>query len=67
MVLAGHVTRMGEERVFTGSWWRNRRERDHWGDLGVGRWVILGWTSRTWDVVWTGLGWPSIGTGGGRL
>ena len=26
---------MGEERGRIGSWWGNRRERDHWGDLGV--------------------------------
>ena len=32
---AGHVARMDEERVCMGSWWGNRRERDHWGDLGV--------------------------------
>ena len=32
---AGHVTRMGEERGCIGSWWGNRRERDHWGDLSV--------------------------------
>jgi hypothetical protein len=32
---AGHVARMGEERGCIGSWWGNRRERDHWGDLGV--------------------------------
>jgi len=32
---AGHVARVGEERGCTGSWWGNRRERDHWGDLGV--------------------------------
>jgi hypothetical protein len=80
-----------------GSWCGNRREGDHWGDLGVDRWVILGdgvcrglggkpegknhwgdlgvdgwiilrWISRRWDVgIWTGLGWPRIGTGGGRL
>ena len=46
----------------------NRRERDHWGDLGVDGWIILGWISRRWDVgIWTGLGWPRIETAGGRL
>jgi len=39
-----------------------------WGDLGVEGWIILGWISRRWDVgIWTGLGWPRTGTGGGRL
>ena len=34
------------------------------GDLGVDGWIILGWISRRWDVgIWTGLGWPRIGTG----
>ena len=43
-------------------------ERDHWGDLGVDGWIILGWISRRWDVgMWTGLGWSRIRTGGGRL
>jgi len=65
---AGHVARMGEERECIGSWWGNRREGDHWGDLGVDGWIILGHISRRWDVgIWTGLGWPRIGTGGGRL
>jgi len=51
-----------------GSLWGNRRERDYWGDLGVDEWIILGWISRRWDVgMWTGLGWPRIGIGGGRL
>ena len=51
-----------------GSWWGNRRERDHWGDLGVDGLIILGWISRRWDVgIWTGLGWSRIETGGGRL
>jgi len=43
---AGHVARMGEERKCIGSWWGNRREGDHWGDLGLDGWVILGWISR---------------------
>ena len=64
---AGHVARMDEERVV----YRvlgNRREGDHWGDLGVDEWIILGWISRRWDVgIWTGLGWPRIETGGVRL
>jgi len=39
---AGHVACMGEERGYIGSWWGNRREGDHWGDLGVDEWIILG-------------------------
>jgi len=40
-----------------GSWWGNRREGDHWGDVGVDGWIILGWISRRWDVgIWTGPG-----------
>jgi len=56
------------ERGRIGSWWGNRRERDHWGDLGVDGWIILERISRRWDVgIWTGLGWPRIGIGDGRL
>ena len=29
--------------VCVGSWWGNWREGDHWGDLGVDGWIILGW------------------------
>jgi len=65
---AGHVARMGEERGCIGSWWGNRREGDHWGDLGVDGWIIFGWISSRWDVgIWTGLSWPRIETVGGRL
>jgi len=68
MGLAGHVARVVKERGCIESWWGNRREGDHWGDLGVDGWIILGWVSRRWDVgIWTGLGWPRIETGGGRL
>jgi len=44
------------------------RERDHWGDLGIDGWIIIGQISRRWDVgIWTGMGWPRIETGGGCL
>ena len=65
---AGHVARMGEERgayrVLVGK----PEGKNHWGDLDVDGWIILGWISRRWDVgMWTGLGWPRTRTGGGRL
>jgi len=42
--------------------------KNHWGDLGVDGWIILGWICRRWVAgIWTGLGWPRIETGGGRL
>ena len=51
-----------------GSCWGNRKERGHWGDLGVDGWIISECISRWWDVgIWTGLGWPRIETCGGRL
>ena len=68
MKWVGHVGRMAVERGCIGSWWGNRREGDHWGGLGVDEWIILGWISKKWDVgIWSGLGWPRIGTGGGGL
>jgi len=50
---AGHVAHMGEERGYIGSWLGNRREGDHWGDLGVDGWIILGWV---YGLDWTGPG-----------
>jgi hypothetical protein len=62
------VARMGEERGAYRVLVEKPEERDHWGDLGVDGCIILGWISRRWDVgMWTGLGWPRTGTGGGRL
>jgi len=56
----GRNTTFVGEGVYS-SWWGNRREGDHWGDLGVDGWIILGWICRRWDVgIWTGLGWHRI-------
>ena len=65
---SGHVARMGEERgmyrVLVGKPEGKRplgRPRRRWVD-NIRR------ISRRWDVgIWTGLGWPRIETGGGRL
>ena len=36
---------------------RKPEGRNHWGDLDIDGWIILGWISRRWDVsIWTGLG-----------
>jgi len=59
---------MGERRGCIGSCWGNRREGDHWRHLGVDECIILGRISRRWDVgIGTGLSWPRIERGGGRL
>jgi len=65
---AGHVVRMGEERGVYRVLVGKPEGKSQWGDLGVDGWIILGRISGRWDVdIWTGLGWPRIETGGGRL
>jgi len=59
---------MGEERELYRFLVGKPEGKSHWGDLDVDGWIILGWIFRRLDVViWTGLGWPRIETGGGRL
>ena len=65
---AGYVARMGIGDAYTTFWLGNLRVRDHLGDLGIDRRIILRWIFRKWGVgVWTGLSWLRIGTGGGHL
>jgi len=39
-----------------GSWWGNWREGDHWGDLGIDRWIILGGGMWVYGLDWAGPG-----------
>ena len=58
----------GIGEAYTGFWWGNLKKRDHLGDPGVDRRIILKWIIRKWDVgEWIGLIWLRIGTGGGHL
>jgi hypothetical protein len=43
----GHVVRMGRGEDCTEFWWRNQRERDHCGDLGLDGRIILRWIFKT--------------------
>jgi hypothetical protein len=44
-------TYWGTGEVYTGFWWGNLRERDHFEDLGVDGRIILRWIFRKWDGV----------------
>jgi hypothetical protein len=65
---AGRVAWMGRGEACTWFWWGNLRERDHWGDPGVDGRIILRWLLKIsmW-VLWTGLSWLWIETGGGHV
>jgi hypothetical protein len=44
---------MGKGEIYKVFWWGNLRERDHLGDPGVDRRIILRWIFRKLDVgVW---------------
>jgi len=47
---AGHVTRMDEERLVYRFLLGKTEGENHWGDLDLDGWIILGWISRRWDV-----------------
>jgi hypothetical protein len=40
----------GREEAYTGFWWRNLKERDHFGDPGLDGRVLLRWIFRKCDV-----------------
>jgi hypothetical protein len=69
MKRAGYVARTGGGgEVYTGFWWGNLKEGDHWGDPGVDGRIILRWIFMKWYVgVWTESSLLRIGTFGGHL
>jgi hypothetical protein len=46
--------------VLVDYWWESQRERDHYEDQDVGGWILERWDG----VMWTGLVWLRIETGG---
>ena len=66
--MGGAWARMERLEVYTGFWWGNVRERDHFEDPDIDGRIILKWIFRKWNVrAWTGSIWLRIGTGGGNL
>jgi hypothetical protein len=56
---------MGRGEAYTGFWWGNLRERNHWRNPGIDGRIILKWTFRKWDEgIWTALSWLRVETGG---
>jgi hypothetical protein len=56
---------MQEEKVHTGLWWGDLRQRDHLKDPGVDKGIIWRWIFRKLDArAWTRLIWLRIGKGG---
>ena len=54
----------GRGEIYTGFWWGNLREGDHFEDPVADGRIILIWMFRKWDVkAWTGLIWLRIRTG----
>ena len=50
--------------MYTGFWWGNLRERDHFEEPGADLRIILSWIFRKLEgVVGTGWSWLRIGTG----
>jgi hypothetical protein len=45
-----------KREAYTGFWWGNLRERDHWGDPGIDGRIILRWIFKNWGGMRTGLG-----------
>ena len=65
---AGHVARMGEDRVVHRVLVGKPEGKRHLGDQDVDGRIILRWIFRKFDVgVWSGFIWFRIGTGGGLL
>ena len=68
MCWAGHVARIGKDRVVHMVLVGKPEGKSHWGDQDVDGRIILRWIFRKLEgVVGTGWSWLRIGTDGGHL
>jgi hypothetical protein len=64
----GHVARIERRGTRIDYWWESQTESDHCEYQDLGEWITLGWILGRWDgVMWAGLVWLRIETGGELL
>jgi hypothetical protein len=59
----GKVAQMGRSGMHIGYWWESQKNRDHYADQDVSRWIILKWILEiTVVVACAGFIWLRTGT-----
>jgi hypothetical protein len=43
--VSGACSTNGGVGMHVGYWWESQKERDHYEDQGIGRWITLRWIS----------------------
>jgi hypothetical protein len=66
--MGGTYSTYGGGEAYTGFWWGNLREREHFGVPEIDGRKLIKWIFRNWDVgAWTESSWLRIGAVGGHV